>query len=176
MTSSDLHDQASVGDGEVDESNLHKYVVFEIGRELYGTQLLSVREVVEELPIKSLPNTVEACRGVCNLRGQIVGVIDFARLFNIPSEVVDRPVMLVFDSDNGALAAAVGAIKEVSVIAPGDIDDSNGVMIGGDRRYIRGIGKLRDRLVTLIDLRAALAQQKLHEITNSRIMPKEDAA
>ncbi len=160
----------------IDDTDHHKYVVFEIGQELYGTQLLSVREVVEELPIKPLPNTIQAFRGVCNLRGQIVGVLDLAQLFNIKNSRAERPLLMVFDAVNGALAATVDGIKEVSVIMPSDIDAASGVVMGADQRFIKGIGKLRNRLVTLIDLKAALSQQQLYEIGQSKIMFKEEAS
>ena len=175
MTNLDHHTLSNNEESQIDDTDQHKYVVFQIEQELYGTQLLSVREVVEELPIKPLPNTIQPFRGVCNLRGQVVGVIDLAKLFNIPSTPPARPLMLVFDAEKGALAAAVDGIKEVAVILPGDIDETSCVFKGTDKRFVKGIGKLRDRLVTLIDLKSALSQQQLYEIGQSRITIKEEA-
>jgi purine-binding chemotaxis protein CheW len=175
MSDHDLQISQTSDQSQIDDSDQHKYVVFQIGEELYGTHLLSVREVVEELPIKPLPNTIQAFRGVCNLRGQIVGVLDLAKLFNIQRAPTGRPLLMVFDAINGSLAATVDCIKEVSVILPSDVDDASGVVTGADRRFIKGIGKLRQRLVTLIDLKAALSQQQLYEITSSKLMIKEEA-
>jgi purine-binding chemotaxis protein CheW len=168
-------DIANAQNAEVDELDYHKYVVFRLGGELYGTQLLSVREVVEELPIKRLPNTIQSFKGVCNLRGQIVGVIDLSAQFKVVGMNRERPVLLVFDSENGALAVEVDHIEAVTIIPPEDIETHVGVLSTVENKFIHGIGKLNNRLVTLIDLRSILSHQQLLDISISKIMPKAEA-
>jgi purine-binding chemotaxis protein CheW len=169
------NDSVSATDNEIDEIDLHKYIVFKLGSELYGTPLLAVREVVEEMPIKPLPNTIESFRGVCNLRGQIIGVINLSAQFNIEHSASKKPVLMVFDSGKGALAVQVDHIETVTVIPPENIEIQTGLLASLDHKFIHGIGKLNDRLVTLIDLKSILSTQELMDVSNSKLLPKREA-
>ena len=84
-------------------------------------------------------------------------------------------INLVFDSENGALAVEVDHIEAVTIIPPEDIETHVGVLSTVENKFIHGIGKLNNRLVTLIDLRSILSHQQLLDISISKIMPKAEA-
>lgn len=159
------------GDPE-DSSDEHKYVIFRLGKELYGAKLLAVREVVEVLPTKSVPNTVSSFQGVCNLRGQIIGVVDLRARFDVREAVPDRPVLLVFDTDSGAIAASVDQIASVSVIAPSDVEERPNIVSSIPTKYILGIGKLDGRMITLVDLKSVLSHEELTSVERSKMLLK----
>ena len=165
----------STAENQIDEIDSHKYIIFKLGPELYGTPLLAVREVVEEMPIKPLPNTIVSFKGVCNLRGQIIGVIDLSEQFKIGHLTPKKPVLMVFDSEKGALAVQVDCIETVIVIPPENIEIETGLLASLDHSFIRGIGKLGDRLVTLIDLKSILSTQDFMDLSNSKLIPKREA-
>jgi purine-binding chemotaxis protein CheW len=157
---------AEVGEDE------NKYIVFSLGGELYGTKLLSVREVIEAMATKAVPNTIPSFLGVCNLRGQIVGVIDLRIRFGVVAPPAERPIFLVFETSSGLIGAAVDRIVSVSEIPSHQVEAKPNIVCAVPARYIQGIGKWDDRLVTLIDLRDVLSHEELAHTDASRILLK----
>ena len=155
-----------------DHGDEHKYIIFKLGSEAYGTPLLAVREVVEVMAIKPLPNTVPAFKGVCNLRGQIVGVLDLHVRFGLDRDPDSRPVLLVFDLQAGALAAQVDQIFSVDVIAPSQIENKANIISAVPIQYIRGIAMAKNQMITVIDLPSLLSADELTQLSNSRILAR----
>lgn len=156
----------------VETGDEHKFIIFSLGNEIYGARLLEVREVVEALPTKIVPNTISSFIGVSNLRGQIVGVLDLRKRFSIDFEKADRPVFLVFDTPSGALASQVDKVESVSVIAPDDIEYKPNIVSKIPSKFILGIGKVDDRMVTIIDLKSILSNEELSYLENSQLLAK----
>ena len=150
----------------------NKFIIFSLGNEIYGARLLEVREVVEALPTKVVPNTISSFIGVSNLRGQIVGVLDLRLRFNIDYEKPERPVFLVFDTPSGALASQVDKVESVSVIAPGDIEHKPNIVSSIPSKFILGIGKVDGRMVTIIDLKSVLSHEELTHVESTHFMEK----
>ena len=149
-----------------------KYIVFRLGQERYGAKLLEVREVVESMPIKAVPNTVRAFQGVCNLRGQVVGVVDLRTRFAIKGAPAPRPVLFVFETDSGAIAAAVDQIESVAVIPAKDIETKINIVTSVPAKYILGIGKLGDHMITIVALRHILSHEELTDAQASKLKLK----
>lgn len=152
----------------INDDDENKYVVFELGNELYGARIADVREVVQLLPIKPVPNTIGSFVGVCNLKGQIVGVIDLRQRFSTKS-TSSSPVMLVTETNSGAICCIVDAIRSVSNILPEDIERSPNIIATIPMKYIYGIGKYESRLVTLIQLPLILSSEELTSVEHSRM-------
>ena len=157
-----------VGEAKDDD----KYVVFRLGNELYGARLLDVREVVETMPIKAVPNTIPSFQGVCNLRGQVIGVIDLRKRFTITAPPVDRPVMFIFETDSGAIAAAVDQVDCVTVISPQDVDTKVNIVASIPLKYILGVGKQAGRMIILVALKDILTHEELRSVESSKILAK----
>jgi purine-binding chemotaxis protein CheW len=124
-------------------------MVFQLGAEVYGTPLLSVREVIENRQPKPVPNTPAGFEGVINLRGDVIGVVDLRKLLGTtPQQSLS---ILVFESEMGTLGGIVD--KCLSVL---DIPESNierkGIQSREGSEYCLGIAKINEGLVTLIDL------------------------
>ncbi|MCX6109700.1 MAG: chemotaxis protein CheW [Proteobacteria bacterium] len=156
-----------------DAADENKYIIFALGEEYYGAKLLEVREVVEFLPTKSVPNTVPSFQGVCNLRGQIIGVVDLRIRFSIDAPKATRSVLLVFDTESGAIASSVDQIASVSVILPNDVEWRPNIVSSIPSKYIIGIGKLDQKMITIIDLKAVLSHDELTNIERSKMLVKE---
>lgn len=157
----------------VDDGDEHKFVLFRIGGETYGARLLEVQEVVEAPQIRPVPNTIRSFRGVCNLRGQIIGVIDLRMRFDITGANSARPVMLVFDADGGGMAALVDEILSVTDIPAAKIDTKANIISTIPMKYIVGIGRINDSLVTILDLKQILSREELISIQESKIRQVE---
>ena len=165
--------QIKYDDRQLEENgDEHKFIIFSLGNEIYGARLLEVREVVEALPTKIVPNTISSFIGVSNLRGQIVGVLDLRKRFSIEYQKAERPVFLVFDTPSGALASQVDKVESVSVIAPDDIEDKPNIVSTIPSKFILGIGKVDDRMVTIIDLKSVLSNEELTYVENSQLLVK----
>ncbi len=158
-----------LGEDEALEQEQHKYVIFRLHNDLYGSKLLDVREVVENLPTKKVPNTVHAFQGICNLRGQIIGVVDLRIRFDLPTEdSFLRPVLMVFESDTGAIAALVDQIVSVTEIPETHIEKKPNIVCAIPSQYIHGIGKFQNKLVTLIDIKTVLSHEDLLKVSQSK--------
>jgi len=154
---------------EQTQLDAEKYVVFRLAEEWYGANLLDVREVVESMPVKPVPNTIAAFKGVCNLRGQIIGVLDLRERFGLKGAAWEKSVLLVFETETGAIASAVDQIMSVSTIPADQIEFKPNVVALVPTKYIQGIGKLENRLVTILDLKKILNHVELTELEQTRL-------
>ncbi len=146
-------------------NNDNRYILFYIGCELYGTPLLDVREVVEYQEPKYMPNMVSHFTGVINIRGSIVGVMDLRKKFSQNTQVNKTTAFLVSDSEQGSIAAVVDRVDSVQSIAKESIDEKPPIMTSVNQEYLIGIAKIKDQLVTLINLHSLLSEEKLIKVT-----------
>jgi purine-binding chemotaxis protein CheW len=151
---------------DFEKSDDHKYILFYLGNEIYATPLTYTREVVEVLPTKTIPNTVSSFLGVCNLRGQIVGVVDLKKRFSIESSTSRVGVYFVFDVAQGVMAAKVDDILCVDVIEPESIENEPNLVSSVPQKYIVGIAKYKNSLVTLVDFRKVLSQEEVLDLAS----------
>jgi len=143
------------------EDTEHRYLVFRIGEEQFACPLLSVREVLEYQKPKHMPNMVSYFPGVINVRGSIVGVVDLRTKFGAPSSVERRTAMLLCDTENGAVAAVVDLVESVRQIKPECIDRETTLLSKIDTRYLNGVARVDDKLVTVVDLHQSLLEDQM---------------
>jgi purine-binding chemotaxis protein CheW len=142
-------------------SHENRYLLFEVGKELYGTPLLDVREVVEYQEPKFMPNMVSHFVGVINIRGSIVGVIDLRKRFGEKSNSNVKTAMLVSDTPQGTIAAIVDRVDSVISIDQKSIDEKPPVVTSVKQDYLTGVAKAKDRLVTIVELQKLLGDENL---------------
>lgn len=152
MNNNEVKDDAKENNG---------YLLFTIGAELYGTRIEDIREVVELGTMKTLPNTVDCFAGITNLRGQIVSVIDLRIRFGV-EKTSPRPVILLFECEQGAVGALVDKIKDVTQIT--NIETTPNVIAKIPQKYLLGIGSTPSGLVTIVDLKTVLSIEELATI------------
>ncbi len=146
-----------------------RYLLFSVGDELYGTPLLGVREVVEPQTAKPIPNTVKFFTGVINIRGQIVGVIDLRIRFGVAPDEEGGRAMIVFDTENGPIAALVDQVESVVNIPDDLINRRPNLKTEVSTEFLIGIGQYSERLVTLIDLNKTLSAEDLAFLRASKL-------
>lgn len=141
---------------EEDDNNVSKYLVYQLGSDHFATQLVDVREVIEYRDAKPIPHMAAFYKGIINVRGEIIGVIDMRERLDLHSSA--RPTaMLVFETPQGALAAIVDKVNSVSTILEENIDRRPAVKgRKADSQYFGGVAKIEDRLVTIIQLKQVL--------------------
>lgn len=143
-----------------------KYLTFRLASEAYGLEILQVREIIGILPMTRVPNKPDAIRGVINLRGRVIPVLDLRRRFGLAlSEVTDQSVIIVVQVQRASgvvtLGLLVDEVLEVLKLAPDQIDVQPSYGTGADHaEFIRGIGKTEQKVVFLVDLDKVLTNQE----------------
>jgi purine-binding chemotaxis protein CheW len=134
------------------EKDLH-IVGFRIGNEPSGVRIDSVREIVRVPEITSVPSAPDLIEGVINLRGKIIPVMDLRKRFGQTEIISDKKNrILVVELENKLIGLIVNAASEVLKIPPSDVDSPGSVFAEGESSYVTGVGKLKGRLIILLDI------------------------
>jgi purine-binding chemotaxis protein CheW len=149
------------------ESEENRYILFKLGNEQYCVSLLDVKEVLESPQITPVPNAISSFSGVSNVKGQIVGVLDLRTHFGITASVVTRPVVLIFETATGQLAAMVDEILKVIDLVPTDITRSPSIVAKVPSEYLSGIATVGGVITCLIDLKMILNQEELGKVSRA---------
>lgn len=137
-------------------------VGFRVGRETFGLPISIVREIIRVPEITSVPNAPDYIEGVVNLRGRIIPIIDMRKRFGEKStEASNKNRIVVVEVDNRSVGLIVNSASEVLRIPPSEIEAPHSVFHEGELDYITGVGKLKGRLVILLDLKRILQNREL---------------
>ena len=136
-----------------------KYLTFRLGFEEFGLELLKVREIIALMEITAVPMTPDHVRGVLNLRGRVIPVVDLRLKFGMPFlEDHDRKCIIVVDTVRGGrqvqMSILVDSVSEVLHIPGKDI--RRPPPVGTQSQFIRGIGEVRGGIRILLDIDAVL--------------------
>jgi purine-binding chemotaxis protein CheW len=135
-----------------------QFLTFRVEAEEYGVELLSVQEIRAFSPITPLPGSPHHVKGVINLRGVLVPVIGLRERLGLPSMPYDRyTVIVVLHVGGRVVGVVVDAVSDVLTLQASDVDPSPDIGLS-DRSFLRGLGKVKDRLVTLIEPAAMLCE------------------
>ena len=128
-------------------------VVFRLADEYYALDIQAVQEIVRMQTITSIPGADAWVEGITNLRGRVVPVIDLRRRCNIAaSDYTQETRIVVVSSSTGMVGLIVDAVSEVMRIPSDQIEPPSGIVSVPENSYLRGVAKLDDRLVSLMDL------------------------
>jgi purine-binding chemotaxis protein CheW len=140
-------------------------VGFRIGNETFGVRIASVREIVRVPEITAVPSAPETVEGVINLRGKIIPVMDLRKRFGHADIQPDKKNrILVVELENKLVGLIVNAASEVLKIPPSDIEAPGSVFAEGESSYVTGVGKLKGRLIILLDVSKLLQQQEVKRV------------
>jgi len=140
-------------------------VGFRIGNETYGVRIGSVREIVRVPEITAVPSAPDTIEGVINLRGKIIPVMDLRKRFGLTEITTDKKNrILVVELDNKLLGLIVNSASEVLKIPPSDVEAPGSVFADGESGYVTGVGKLKGRLIILLDISKLLHRPELKRL------------
>ncbi len=140
-------------------------VGFRIGTETFGVRIGSVREIVRVPEITAVPNAPDTIEGVINLRGKIIPVMDLRKRFGqeeIHSDKKNR--ILVVELDHKLVGLIVNSASEVLKIPPSDVEAPSTVFAEGESSYVTGVGKLKGRLIILLDIAKLLHRPEFKKL------------
>lgn len=152
-------------------------VVFRIGEEEFGVEINQVREIVKLVTITRMPKAPKFIEGVVNLRGQIITVIDLAKRLDLPSKGrTETSRIMVVEVDDNTVGMIVDSVSEVLRLSNEDIEDTPSLIeTEVHEKYLRGVGKIGDRLLILLDLNEVLSSEEIHHIAKHVEIIKENA-
>lgn len=131
-------------------------VIFRLGGEDFGVPISQVREINRLVPITAIPKAPPSVLGVINLRGKVIPVISLRERFGFDKESADDATRIVVSEVGGQIVGfVVDAVTEVLRLDDASIEPAPESAAGVDSHFIRGIGKLSDRLVIVLDLEKA---------------------
>lgn len=139
-----------------------KYLTFMLGKESYGLEILKVREIIGMIDITPLPQTPNFVKGVVNLRGKVIPVVDLRTKFGLEDKgITNETCMIIVDLGQKHMALIVDSVHEVVDIPKGSIEKtpSFGVQVKLD--FVKGIGKLASGVVILLDIDRVLTSEEL---------------
>jgi purine-binding chemotaxis protein CheW len=144
-------------------------VVFRLGLEFYALDIQDVQEIVRMQAITAVPGSEPWIEGITNLRGRVLPVIDLRRRCHLEAEQYTSDTrIVVVNGERGMVGLTVDAVSEVLRI-PGEQIEQPGRIAGlPQHNYLRGIAKLSDRLISLLDLPGLLqfAPEKPDDLPN----------
>ena len=156
-----------VSDKDQQSIELLQLVGFQLGNEEYGIDILKVQEINRVTDITKIPQSPDFVEGVINLRGNIIPIIDLRKRFRMPEREHDRQTRIVVgEIDDRTVGFIVDAVSEVIRLPVNTVEPPPPIVSGGKAEYIKGVGKLEDRLLMLLDIDKILTgseKEKLFE-------------
>lgn len=135
---------------------LSKFLTFNIGEEFYGIPVLNVKEIIGMLDITPVPKMPEYIKGIINLRGKIIPVMDLRIRFGIPSREYDaRTCIIVIETEvlnqTRLTGMVVDTVSEVLDINKETIESPSACFGEVNKEYLTGIGKIKDKVIMLLE-------------------------
>ncbi len=144
-----------------------KYLTFELGGEEYGLEILKVKEIIGIMNITSVPQTPEYVKGVINLRGKVIPVIDLRLKFGMePLEYNERTCIIVVDivgrsGNRIIMGIVVDSVSEVLNVKGDEIEDAPTFGARLNTRYISGMAKIEGGVKIMLDIDRVLSDEEI---------------
>lgn len=134
-------------------SEIKEFVTFKLNQEHYGIDINNVENIEKVLPITRVPYSSQYVKGVVNLRGIIVPVVDLRSRFGLEAKLAtDESRIIIINLEDMKIGMLVDSSSEVLQISEDDIDASPNVKKDINNEFIKNIGKKNGRIIMLIDL------------------------
>ena len=143
-----------------------QYLTFQLGEEVFGVDVTHVREILEFTTVTKVPRTPEFMRGVINLRGSVVPVLDMRLKFGMTrtEKTVDTCIIVVevsFEEETTIIGALVDSVQEVFELEPDQIEPAPKIGIQLKTEFIRGMGKRDDHFIIILDINKVFSSEEL---------------
>ncbi len=151
--------------GESRATHEGKYLTFTMADEEYGIGILKVKEIIGLMPVTPVPRTPEYIKGVINLRGKVIPVIDLRLRFGMPqADYTERTCIIVVDVEASSgqlqMGIVVDAVSEVANIKGDEVEPTPSFGTDLDTEYILGIAKTESGVKILLDIDKVLNQEE----------------
>lgn len=149
----------------LEDTQKGKYLTFSIDNEDYGIEISYVTEIIGIQDITQVPELPDYLKGIINLRGKIIPVMDVRLRFGRePIEYNDRTCIIVIDINDLSIGLIVDTVSEVSNIDEENIVPPPDIKTGFHNKYIKGIGKIEEQVKLLLDCKKILTEEELEQL------------
>lgn len=146
-------------------------VVFMMNEEEFACDINNVREVVKMLKVTPLPSSKEFIEGVINMRGEVIPVIDLRKRFGLgEGERNEANRIIITEMGSQMFGLIVDAVSEVARLSNEQIQEAPAQVAGGKTELIKGVGKINDRMIIILDIEHILSadeQVALDEVSRT---------
>jgi len=152
-------DTEPVIDLNTDDTTKDQYLTFEIDSEEYGVSISDIKEIISVCPITLVPQTPEYVKGIINLRGDVIPVIDVRKRFGKPPKEYDsQTCIVVVEHSIYTIGLIVDNVKEVMYIDSTNVLPPPSAKLNHYNQFVRNIGRVGDGVKLLLDLEKFLNQ------------------
>jgi purine-binding chemotaxis protein CheW len=155
-----------------------KYLTFRLGKEEYGIEILKVREIVAMMQITPVPLTALHIRGVVNLRGKIIPVVDMRKKFGLPDAAATRDTCIItamVEGKEGEILTGllVDGVSEVTQVAATEVEPVPA--LGEDMKldFVTGLSKTKGRVIVLLDMDKVMRGQEFQQLQELERLTKD---
>ncbi|MFO7729333.1 MAG: chemotaxis protein CheW [Spirochaetia bacterium] len=152
----------------------NQYLTFSLSDELYALEVSKVKEVLEYQPITRVPKTPDFMRGVINVRGGIVPIVDLRLKFDLPAQeqTVDTCIIVLeiaIENETITVGTIADNVHEVVEIQPEEIEATPRIGTRLDTDFIEGIGKSNDRFLVILNIDKILTSEEITSMADQAV-------
>ncbi len=156
-------DQKESGEGR-------ELLTFTLGNEEYGIDILKVQEIRGYEAVTTIANSPEFIKGVINLRGVIVPIVDMRIKFKLGSVTYDQTtVVIILNISNRVVGMVVDGVSDVTTLKPEEVRPAPEFGSGLDVQYLQGLGTVGDRMIILVDIEKLMSSREMDLIESPTI-------
>lgn len=138
-----------------------QYVIFKLGNEEYGVNIMKVKEISEFKEVTKVPNAPYFVDGIINLRGEIIPIVSLKKRFGIKDSSIDSDIrIIVININERNVGFVVDEASQVIRINESNVDPAPEIVAGIDRQYITGVGKIDEKIIIMLDLDKIFTQEE----------------
>jgi len=147
------------------KGDIIQLVTFHLGQEEFGIDILKVREIIRPMAITMVPRSAHFIEGVINLRGRVIPIVNLRRRFGMqPKEFNSQTRIIDIELGEIIVGFIVDSVAEVLRIPANTVEDPPAIISGIQSDYVRGVGKVDDRLLILLDLDKLVASEDVDSL------------
>jgi purine-binding chemotaxis protein CheW len=157
-------------ENQAQSSKAGKYLTFGLNDEQYGLEILKVREIIGLMDITSVPRTPQYVKGVINLRGNVIPIVDLRLKFSMPeAEPTEQTCVIVVDVHGTEMGIIVDQVSEVLDIMADQIEESPSFGASVNTDFILGMGKAGDKVTILLNICKVLSSEEVASISATTV-------
>ena len=165
---------------EANNIDTNQYLTFKLQDEVFGLAIGKVREVLDFTTITKVPRTPEYMRGVINLRGSVVPVVDLHLKFDLePTEkTVNTCIIIVeinMEGEITVLGALADSVQEVVELEPEQIEPAPKIGTKLNTEFIKGMGKKEEQFIILLDIDKVFSNDEISQVQRAEVQPQDIA-
>ena len=162
----------------MDVTETKQYLTFTLEDEVFALDIHKVREVLDFSTVTKVPRTPDFMRGVINLRGMVVPVVDMRLKFGMPQteKTVNTCIIIVelaLSGETVVVGAMADSVKEVIDLEPEQIEPAPRIGTSLDTEFIRGMGKHNDSFIIILDVDAVFSSDELVDLAEAGEVPQQ---